>query len=217
MRKRIIWDEHGQKKVFDGEKATPELLAEHMRKLPGHKVTKEIAEEGKVHELDPGHVRRTISREIDEAEVSKKTPVEDEKLETLPLDEYIPIEQISKRRLQREISISKMSTMSALCGTVMCGGAKLADTWHVWFPVDRKRGKRHWNYQELRDGPAPPDFARPKELRGIDLDIRLTEFPDEVRDLLTDRGHSIREIDRLLKDWHENAEAGIEDEEAYVQ
>ncbi len=217
-RKVIVWDRDGNRSERD--KATPELLREDLRELPSEFVTKDIGDPDKIHELDAPHVQEQIwDDRIDElVNDDKESPV-DAKLEGLPPDhEYIPLESVSKERLQWWVDLEKMGTMKALLDSVAAGTVDLDCHFHLWFPKlgpehGSLAGKREYHNQMIRKGAAPPDWSRPKELKGLDLDITLDRVPDSIRTALSEAGHSLSDFDKLWNDRRYLADNAVGDDE----
>lgn len=164
-------------------KASPELLPEMLRKLPGDLVTKDIEVEDKAHkeDVDTPHVIKAIAKDRARLERGEKS--------VDPLaKEPEPIPDEDPRLNQPMIDIRRVCVMREWARTqkalIASGKPSDVSVRHLWFPEND-----HRNYV-MRPGNPPPDSQRPKHLRGFQLAIDLGAklLPEEITKMLEKRG-----------------------------
>jgi len=173
-------------------KAGPELLDEEMRGLPSSYVTKEEADEERVHKLDPSHIRRALVREkqVNETRAKKDEPIK--ALQRAPMGEVVPLRQdfidVEKMFVMKGIVEGQMRELER--GTRLYPDLEVPH--HLWFP------ENNVNNWLVKPGWAPPDSERPKHLRGFELNVDLMNIPERVRDALhaegMDAGYFLKKV-----------------------
>lgn len=170
-------------------RASPTLLREDLRRLPGDYVTKEVGDEHRVHELDPPHI---VDALVEDREKAEQEPTPDEpKLVATRFLEALPVgvkKPVSQRRVDWIRLRVMKSVVSDLCERESNGESVTSHDFrvrHLWFPEDNA------NHYGLRDGNPPPDSERPKYLRGIDLVVDILCPPVSVKDAAAAVGHDL--------------------------
>jgi len=193
-RKKIVWDEKGNRREIEGEHASPWLPPEHMRGLPGDYFTQDTSDPDKVHELDDPHIVEALTAEQD------KKYVEEEKKSPFDLAaEVLATEQYTEPQFNnRNIAFRRFLIISNLVKGAMLqiergyrNEVNLAIR-HVWYP------KPSFNEELLRPGNAPADIERPKHLRGKELFIDINNWPRSIKELMLKRGIELPNIAVLL-------------------
>ena len=185
--------------------ASPKLLKENLRNLPGEIVTEEDADDSKAHELDPQHVVDAIAYEHGKAqrqEGQKNKTTEDEVLYErfgAPLGEKVPLTQPKIDYVRMRI----IRTIIANYAMDLQNGV-LPDTdhlYHVWFP------ENNVNNYALKHGKEPANLKRPPHLKNFKLTVDIHEWPKSIEDALEAKG-----IDP--KRWRDIQEMAIAGQEA---
>jgi hypothetical protein len=96
---RYAITEKGERK----EKASPELLPEHLRVLPSDLVTKEIEVEDRVHAEDPKHIVKALASDYADKELGKKPHDPNAEPEGPKVE--------SKRLTQEAVDVRRLSVM----------------------------------------------------------------------------------------------------------
>lgn len=185
-------------------KASPELLPEHMRALPDDLVTKDEADEKRIHAEDPGHIVQALVYENAKAEkAAEQDPVGLEKLKALariPVGDKAPLTQM-------RIDVEKMhANVSILSSMMAAENPDLDKVWHIWFPTDNV------NDYELREGPPPPDIERPKHLRNFNLVVDPLVMPASVIDRFKEAGIPLSDGRTALEQTREQVAHALESE-----
>lgn len=174
--------------TWEEGKASPKLLREDLRELPGELVVKndlDIQEEDKIHELDPPHIVEALTYEYQQK--IAKDGKEDPKLDTCNLPGG-PLAQIgeSKKLNQREIDWVRLRLLKVRIDkalqAVENGHEPNMEVFHVWFPQDEV------NIYEIRPGNPPSDTDRPPHLKGFHLWIDPKHPSESMRDLTKEVG-----------------------------
>ena len=162
--------------------AAPQLLPDHLRKLPGELVTKDVDDPDKAHDLDAPHVVRTIVKDFAEghAKEEAKTPeAVGKKLWAPGPGERAPVRQWF-------VDVVKMRVIAALVRRAVAAfeANRSYDLTpcHLWFPVNNA------NEYMIRMGNPPPRKERPKHLRDIDLVVDVLSPPRSIMDEFKKRG-----------------------------
>lgn len=164
-------------------------IREDLRRLPSEYVTTDVDDPGKVHALDPGHVRDTIAEERFAEDQASKDPAAPAAPPWRPVRQDL-VDLIG-------LSATKQLLITA-SGELESGRPTGLRVYHLWFP------KNDIRVYALRRGNPPPDSERPAHLRGIDLVVdpcvlkprvletikkdpeRLAEFRGAVSDGIAD-------------------------------
>jgi hypothetical protein len=178
--------------------ATPRLLPDDLRKLPGELVTKDVDDEAKAHELDAPHVVRGIVKDFAKAQEAPKddTPQKVAKKLWAPgPGERAPVRQWF-------VDVVKMRVIATLVNRAVddfnAGIDPDISVKHLWFETNNV------NAYELRKGNPPPRKERPRHLRDIDLVVDIQDPPKSMVDLLAAKNISLdvktalREADRRV-------------------
>jgi len=185
-----------KQRLIDGKwaegKASPELLPAHLRRLPGELVTKEDESPEQIHELDPPHIARSLTREFCEREGDEGKETADSAIKKLRAPgpgEKAPV-------TQWYVDVVRMRVISTLVNKAVDEIAAGLDPdiespFHLWFPENNA------NHYELRKGPAPGNRHRPKHAKHIDLDVRLLEIPRSMQELLKAKGFDL--VEQILE------------------
>ncbi len=161
--------------------AAPKHLPDHLRKLPGDYVTKEVADGERVHELDDPHIVESIAKERAQKEQGTYQDP-DAKPEPLGVD-YVA----DKRLNQNKVDEVRLRVIRAYVQTNMewlQEGREIdKKPKHLWFPDNDV------NKYELREGNAPADQDRPKHLRGLKLHVDIWSFqlPETIKNRLEEQ------------------------------
>lgn len=157
--------------VWQEGKASPRLLPEPLRQLPSDYVTKEIEDQGRVHELDPEHIREAL---VDERTAAERGPAATEKpsLPKLPDLAHTKCtqENIDLIRLRILAVLTAENQMRLNLGETLDTKVK-----HVWFKRDDVLGDC-----ELRPGNPPAQRDRPRHLQFRHLEIDPTRMPETL-------------------------------------
>lgn len=175
--------------------ATPRLLREDLRRLPGEIVTRDDEDDSKAHELDPAHVVEAIAYEHGKAEREEgKKDTDDvavKKLGAAKVGERVPLSQweidiVRMRIIQTLVAEYAMDVQAGRCVDV----ERLR---HVWFPSNNV------NAYELRDGAEPPNIKRPGHLKNFKLTVDVLNPPESVAEVLRARGVEVRRWSELYE------------------
>lgn len=167
--------------------ASPELLRDDLRSLPGEYVTKDIAEPNKIHELDPQHV---VNQILDDKVTGKdSSKLDDKEKPRDPEFDEVPPGQ-TRELYQKGVDVVRLRVLKSLVERQILRlkrGANLVDlkVRHLWFP------ENNLNHYELRTGNPPPDSERPKHMRGFRLELDVLHLPQSIVDYCEARGESI--------------------------
>lgn len=170
---RIVIGEDGKAKT----KAAPDLLPEELRKLPGELVTKDVDDPGRVHALDPEHVRESLVFEARES--SGEAVWSGESEEPPPPDAKAPESDREARRNnpQLAVDIVRLRILRAWAeseaAVIERGGRADMHFKYVWFPDPGNFDRYAWRDPAKGDPPLPCDSQRPPHLRGLDLVVDL--------------------------------------------
>lgn len=163
-------------------KASPKLLREDLRELPGDYVATDTDDPDRIHELDAPHIVEAIAHDRHREEQDESEGAALEKVpfpgpgESAPLNQWL-------------IDIVRFRIFSTLVESLFnqyaSGGDPDVDPRHVWFP------ENNVNHYHLRPGPPPPDVERPKHLRNWKLAVDPFAPPESVAAYLQARGAKI--------------------------
>lgn len=162
--------------VWREGRASPELLPERLRRLPSDYVTKEVADADRVHPLDEDYIVDDLVRGLARQEQGLSEAIDE------PLG--VAKETRDFRLTQDRIDEVRLRVMRAWAQTNIkwLANDKKPDlkAKHLWFPRD------DINEYQLRTGNAPPNFDRPRHLRGFDLfiDIWSLKLPGTIESRL---------------------------------
>lgn len=185
----------GLKEVFKNGKwskgkAAPEDIGE-LAKLPSEWVTKDEADNTKIHALDPEHIRGAIIEEKTRANVGGNPTPNDvqKKYRCAKRHENVELDQL-------QIDFVRMRVLHSVLNTYVDRAKRNEDPKveikHIWFP------KNNVNNYELKSGLPPVDKDRPKHLRGWKLEIDVFNWPERIVDILKDNGITPPTKDELL-------------------
>jgi len=187
-------------------KASPELLPEHMRRLPGDLVTKEIEVEDRVHAEDPPHIVKALSSDyVDKAQGKQ------------PVDPHAEPEgpKLDDRRTvtQEAVDVRRLSVMRRWAMTqqerILAHQPADMSVKHLCFPDPDDHG----NYA-LHDGNHSACLERVrvgdrwvschtlKHLRGLELEIDLASgrLPTTIIEKLREKGIEVTSVhERLVR------------------
>lgn len=180
------------------KKASPKLLREDLRKLPGNFITNDEGDESKIHELDPPHVVAALASEQQAAEEAEAEPDKKEPRyrSLVTLGQKTKFTGISKDKVQFEVDLIRMRIIQSLIGRALANG-KLGlpadlEVKYVWFPTN------NLNHYEMRQGNPPSRHSRPGYLRGIDLELDVLEPPKRMRDIAAEYGTELFSLSEAL-------------------
>jgi hypothetical protein len=198
------------KKVFkDGRwqdgKASPQALREDLAALPADYVTKEEGDAERIHELDPPHIVKALTRERFLSETVLPPEKPEDALTRAPLGKVVPLRQDF-------IDVEKLFVMKGIIKGQMVeieeGTRKepdLTSIWHLWFP------ENNVNNWVVRPGKPPPDSERPKHMRGFDLVVDVMNIPQRIVDELRKRGVDAHYfMDRIVRQQRQSALVDID-------
>lgn len=190
---RLIYDANGQ--WVEG-RASPELLREDLRKLPGEHVTKEIEDGDKIHAEDAPHVVGSILEDKAKEERNEgKALTVPEAIKSLP--KLPPPGVVAPVAGQWWIDIVRTKVLSACL-------KRFADEYergidsdlsvkHLWWP------KNNINAYQLRAGNPPSNRDRPKWLRNKRIEIDILNIPARIRDVMADLGCPMPNFRELIE------------------
>jgi hypothetical protein len=176
--------------------ATPELLPEHMRGLPGEWLTKEEAHPNNIHTLDPPHiVGALIDEHVKKLNDADKSETPDEAVKKLPCaqpGEVVPLSQW-------EIDIVRMRVLRSLVKSAIAekkngGSPNVRAIQHLRFE------ENNVNNYALHAGNPPSDQDRLPHERGFQLAIDVLHWPERIVELLQTKGHDVPNIEKLLEE-----------------
>lgn len=177
--KRFVFD--AKKGTFDAGKARPELLPEHMRILPSDYVTKEIADEHRIHKHDDDHIVTALTKERLKSEAEGDVVAE----KVFPT----PTEQTRMCLNQKDVDAIIMRVLRAKIHALKEKaerGERIVESdyavKHLWFVNDALMPRA------IRWGNPPADSDRPKHMRGLNLVVDIFNWPREVRAALAAQG-----------------------------
>lgn len=174
----------GQVTVTPG-KAAPKLLDPTLRKMPGSWVTDEVAEDGKLHELDDPHTVLAVAEEISNKERGIETEVQ--RLDREREEAKAPAVSKDPREhklTQWRIDVVRLRVLRTVIRRMRSQAERGVEidwaTQHLWFPRDDDRE------YELRAGNPPSDLDRPKHLRRwrLAIDALSGALPRTIADKL---------------------------------
>lgn len=176
FRGRKVLKEDG---TWEDRPAKPEALPEHLRSLPGDLVTKDEADEDKIHQEDAPHIVEALKYEADKREhEATREPTAKEHaaavVQDAPLGEVVPLSQ-------QRVDVVRFRIIRSLLAwfvDVLERGDNLIldQVHHVWFPSNNV------NEYLLRRGKAPPEADRPEHLRRLRLEIDIMDPPQSIVD-----------------------------------
>lgn len=180
---RYIVDINGNKMESRGTLDSKKLLRPELRELPGEFVTSEIADSGKIHELDAPHIVDAIATELIEDIVEADNPTsKPKKIDCAQPGQVLRFTSISPEKAQFEIDIIRLRVMKTLVDRFVKQAASGLEpdikVRHLWFPKDNV------NEYALRMGNPPRDVDRPPWLRGRRIEIDVEVLPDTVAAIL---------------------------------
>jgi hypothetical protein len=211
-RGRFVYD--AKTGTFKEGKASPRLLPENLRELPGDKVTQDEDDETKAHELDPDHIVDAIKSDLAHQELTERAPralADPEKAKAAAIKEklneileFVP-PGYSRPLNQKRIDGVRFRILNQLVNRAYevfrKGGKTFPTLYHVWFPKDDIA------CYELRAGTPPNRNALPSRLKRFDLVIDLEAWPQRIIDALEYAGFAMpkrvdvkTEIERLERD-----------------
>lgn len=172
--------------------AKPRLEPEHMRDKPSEITTKHIEEGDKIHEEDPPHVAETIVEDWKAQDKPKHqmAPGRMDVLKKLSLehaDKRTRLSDLGEERRQLEIDIVRMRILFTMVDTLWKRANVGLDIEpdevnHVWFAADSLGA------YSMRRGVAPPNKARPRWTKNMELELDLNNLPRRGMDLLKEAG-----------------------------
>jgi len=153
-------------------KPSPEQLPKHMARLPSELVTKEIADDKKVHELDEFHIVAGLEKDYaDKVNADGK-----EKPKPVGI---APAHNPDKRLSQFTVDLVILRILRQMVNTqqmfIQLGKPLDIRPRHIWFTHD------DINSYESRRGNAPADVDRPKHLKGYNLVLDVTVLPETLQ------------------------------------
>jgi hypothetical protein len=177
--------------------ASPTLLPDNLRKLPGELVTNDADDESKAHELDAPHVVNTIVGDFAKlhgAEQKDDTPAKVAKKLWAPgPGERAPVRQWF-------VDVVKLRVLSVLVNQAVddCNAGIEPDlrVRHLWFETDNV------NAYELRRGNPPSNKYRPRHMRNIDLVVDVMLPPRSIVELLAAKGIEL-DVKKLMREAEE--------------
>ena len=197
-RKFYKYDKDGNR--TEVEKLSPEQLEPELAAMPGDLITKDEADEERIHELDAPHIRAALADEWDKKQLEEKKPDEKNLLNekwgikpgtAAPLNR----ERVAAARFRVMREIINTAVNYAATGEPGKGMKHLKKRRHLWFDKGDNAGAYCW-----RDGNPPADSDRPKHMRGYDLHLDALNPPREVVDELKKHGIHLQDaIDKLSR------------------
>lgn len=164
------------KEKQQNRKAGPELLREDLRALPSDLVTKDIAEDGKVHELDDPHIQEDYIEKYYDKE-NEKAPDQD-RMTALIAKLQGELGGGSKLN-QAKVDIVRFRVIRALMERPP---EELEKKRWLKFPED------NIDIYELKEGNPPSDVLRKKHMKGLELHIDCFDWPQRIIDILEANG-----------------------------
>lgn len=163
--------------------ASPKLLPQNLRTLPGELVATDTDDPDKAHELDAPHIVSSLTKDFcrKHAEPPRKTFRDKTKTLRAPgPGERGPV-------VQWYVDVTKMRVIKTLVDKALDEVAAgkdpdLRTPFHLWFPVNNV------NEYELRRGVPPSNKHRPKHMRNIDLRVDVMDPPKSMLSELQRRG-----------------------------
>jgi len=163
-------------------KAGPKLLDATMRDLPGDLVTDDIDDPDKIYESDHSHVRETLIDDYKERALDPDMTLEQalDAFEDFPVNVDVPLNQ---RRIDKVIFKVYASLLMKV--TIESMPFEVHKMRHIMFERDSV------NCYELRAGWAPPDSKRKSHVRGYNLNIDMTQPPQEIVAFFNNNGFNV--------------------------
>lgn len=168
-------------------KASPKLLREDLRVLPGETVTHEWQDGDRIHEEDPDYVAQTILEDRQIAQDKQEAGFSGldhegqladmaKQIDDAPIVEAVPINQkrVDAARFRAIANLTLSAEGLAKKGEPYL---HLMEVQHLWFPGDDV------NKYELRPGNPPADSERPDHLYAIDLVVDPLHWPRRMVDI----------------------------------
>jgi hypothetical protein len=171
-------------KLWEEGKAAPELIAPHLRELPADYVTKDIADDKRVHEYDDRHIVDDLVGDRQKAETETGEPdalAEAANLSRAEIGHPCPLSQLEIDVVRFRV-LSSMVTQHLRAMQNDPGYDPDFAVRHLWFP------ENDVNHYELREGNPPAVRDRPKHLRSYELELDLARWPRRLADELRVRG-----------------------------
>ena len=182
--------------------ASPKLLSDELRKLPGELVGNDVDDPDKAHELDAPHVVSTIVTDFAKAQNPEK---DDAKTVVKKLWAPGPGERAPVR--QWFVDVTKMRVIATLVrtwlGQFQRGHEPDLTPCHLWFEADNV------NAYTLRMGNPPARKDRPRHLRDIDLTVDVMNPPRSMMTEFAKRGVSFDPV-QMLQDARNEGRLVIE-------
>lgn len=166
--------------IWQEGKAAPEDKGD-LAQYPSEFVTKEIADEKRIHPDDPEHIRLALLDDL----VKPPEGAPKQAKETLKKYSCAPL-GVPCKVSQWEIDVVRMRVLYATINSALMHVNKGLPfdlkPKHLWFPKDEIQ------IYELRHGNPPSDSDRPKHLRGMELVVNLFDPPRRLLELLKEQG-----------------------------